>query len=293
MLVLFGEKMQSKSSGIVLLVHCLDQQGIIAHIAEVIAKYTGNILHLEQHTDPISKTFFLRLHWQSEHTDIQFWQSKLAHVIHKFEMQATFHDYAQRKNVAVFVSKADHCLYDLLARHHSGELFANISLIASNHQTLSSIAKRFDVPFVYAPINKNDKAKQEALLIEACKDATIDLVVLARYMQILSSNFIHHYPNKIINIHHSFLPAFAGAKPYHQAWERGVKMIGATSHFVTETLDDGPIIAQSAVKVSHQDNVDSLIRIGRVLEKNTLAEALHLFLNHKVLVYGQRTIVFK
>jgi formyltetrahydrofolate deformylase len=213
-------------------------------------------------------------------------------IAQKFTIKFSLHFSDQHPRMAVFVSKMSHCLFDILSRYTAGEWDADIPLIISNHDTLRSVAERFGIDFILIEKNSANKLEQEKKEIEILKQYNIDFVVLARYMQVLSDQFVANFPNKIINIHHSFLPAFAGAKPYHAAHERGVKIIGATSHYVTTDLDAGPIIAQNVVRISHIDTVDSLIRKGRDLEKIVLSEAVYMHLQRKILVYNNRTVVF-
>ena len=278
---------------ITLLASCTDQLGIIAALTHTISQHHGDILHLEQHVDAEDQQLFIRIQWHTTHADQATWATHLDPLFQTYHMKTQLYDSNFKHRIAILASKEEHCLYDVLTRHHSHELNAELVLIASNHTTLAPIAKQFNLPFEHCPIEQSDHAKQEAHLLNILKNANIDTLVLARYMQILSPEFLTHYPERIINIHHSFLPAFSGAKPYHQAWKRGVKIIGATSHFVTEALDNGPIITQSVTPISHQETVDALIQVGRNLEKITLSEALQLYLAHKVLVHDQRTIVFK
>lgn len=280
-------------SHITLLASCTNQPGIIAALTQTITQHHGDISHLEQHVDAEDQNLFLRIQWHTTHADQKIWATYLDPVFQRYCLKTQLYDSNFKHRIAILASRAEHCLYDILTRHHSHELNAELVLIASNHSTLAPIAEQFDLPFKHCPIEQSDHAKQEAQLLDILKTANVDTLVLARYMQILSPEFLTHYPERIINIHHSFLPAFSGAKPYHQAWKRGVKLIGATSHFVTEALDNGPIITQSVTPISHQETVDALIQLGRNLEKITLSEALHLYLSHKILVHDQRTIVFK
>jgi formyltetrahydrofolate deformylase len=277
-----------------LLIHCPDRPGLVHDVTGFILAHSGNIVDLQQHIDPAADAFFMRLEWslagfQLEPEEIM---GRFAALARRHEMQVTLHFSERKQRVGLFVSKENHCLYDLLARHEAGELPIEIPLIVSNHRILEPAAERFGIPFHYFPITPETKADQEAAQLELLRAAAVDTVVLARYMQIISPALIAAYPNQIINIHHSFLPAFVGAKPYHQAFERGVKLIGATSHYVTEELDQGPIIHQDVTRVSHEDSVGDLIRRGRDLEKTVLAQALWLHVRHRVLAYENKTIVF-
>ena len=279
----------------ILLIYCPDKQGILAAVTEFLNKNQGNIIYLDQHVDHEEAIFYMRVEWELEKFAIP--REKIADyfqtlIAQKFEIKFSLHFSEQRPRMAVFVSKMSHCLFDILSRYTAGEWDADIPLIISNHDTLRSVAERFGIEFILMEKNSANKAEQEKKEIEILKQYNIDFVVLARYMQVLSDHFVSNFPNRIINIHHSFLPAFAGAKPYHAAHERGVKIIGATSHYVTTDLDAGPIIAQNVVRISHIDTVDSLIRKGRDLEKIVLSEAVYMHLQRKILVYNNRTVVF-
>lgn len=287
--------MKRSNTSAILLIHCNDQPGIVAAVAQFINKYEGNIIHVHEHVDYDDKIFFMRVEWELENFKIE--REKISgifnsNVAQKFSMnwKLYFSDIIPR--AAVFVSKLNHCLFDILANAYSGSWKIEIPLIISNHETLKPIAEKFDIDFYHLPVTKENKKEQEAKQLELLDKYKIDFVVLARYMQIISGNFIEKYPNKIINIHHSFLPAFPGAKPYHSAHERGVKIIGATSHYVTEELDAGPIIEQDVVRVTHKDAVKDMVRKGRDLEKVVLSRGIWHHLNRRVLVYKNRTIVF-
>lgn len=279
----------------ILLIHCPDRQGIVSAITEFIFKNDGNILFLEQHVDSDQEIFFMRVEWDLEKFSVpaekigEYFQTLIAE---KYNMKWTlyFSDYIPR--MAIFVSKLSHCLYDILSRIQAEEWNVEVPLIVSNHPDLEEVAQKFGIDFHVTPNVKEDKEKAEREQLELLKKYEIDFVVLARYMQILSDNFVKHYPNRIINIHHSFLPAFPGARPYHSAHERGVKIIGATSHYVTPELDAGPIIEQSVAGVSHKDSVDDMVRKGRDLEKAVLSQAIWYHLKRKILVYGNRTLIF-
>lgn len=277
----------------ILLVSCPDQKGLVAKIANFIYSNGGNIIHADQHTDFEAGLFLTRIEWQLEGFNLPREMITPAFAAIAKPLQAVwqlqFSDSIKR--IAIWVTKQDHCLLDLLWRQQAKEVKATIPLIISNHEHLRSIAEQFDIDFHHIAINKNNKIQQEARELELLKQYKIDLVVLAKYMQILTREFIESFPN-VINIHHSFLPAFAGANPYHRAYERGVKIIGATSHYVTADLDEGPIIEQDVARVSHRDTVPDLIRKGKDLERVVLARAVRLHLQNRVLVYGNRTVVF-
>lgn len=284
----------SKASAI-LLMHCPDKRGIIAVVSEFICKNNGNIIFLDQHVDEVTGAFFMRIEWDlaefviprekiGEYFDVLIGQ--------RYQMEWELHFSSEIPRMALFVSRLPHCLFDILARWKSQEIRAEIPLIVSNHQDLEPVARQFGVDFAHFDMTRENKAEQEAAQLELLRKHQVDFIVLARYMQILSEDFVRHYPNRIINIHHSFLPAFPGAKPYHQAYERGVKVIGATSHYVTAELDCGPIIAQDIIRVSHRDSVADLVRKGRDLEKLVLSRAVWHHLRHQVLVYQNRTCIF-
>lgn len=277
-----------------LLIHCPDQPGLVHDVTGFIFSHQGNIMDLQQHIDPEENAFFMRVEWSLEHFALEKEEiaARLSPMARRHRMWTQLEFSSRRKRLAIFVSKENHCLYDLLARHEAGEFPVDIPLIVSNHETLRPAAERFGISFHHFPITRENKAEQEAAQIELLKRHDVDSVVLARYMQIISPAMIAEFPNQILNIHHSFLPAFVGAKPYHQAYERGVKLIGATSHYVTEDLDQGPIIHQDVMRVSHDDSVSDLIRLGRDLEKSVLAKALWWHVRHKVLVYRNKTVVF-
>ncbi|MFC1746242.1 formyltetrahydrofolate deformylase [Candidatus Riflebacteria bacterium] len=287
--------MKEQGPTAILLIHCADKCGIVAAVTEFLSKNNGNILHLDQHVDYQGMVFFMRVHWELDGFAIP--PDKIGEYFHnliakKFEMKWKLYFGNQRPRAAVFVSKLPHCLFDILARVQSGEWNLEIPLIISNHPHLENVAEKFGIDFKVFPINETNKIEQEEKQLALLQENKIDFIILARYMQILSEDFVSHFPDKIINIHHSFLPAFPGAKPYHSAHERGVKIIGATSHYVTATLDDGPIIEQDVVRVSHKDDIKDLIRKGRDLEKIVLARAVWLHLMRKTLVYANRCIIF-
>ena len=278
-----------------LLIHCPDQAGLVHVVTGFIFSYQGNILHLDQHVDPEANVFFMRVEWSLEGFGLpkELIDGAFKPLAEQRRMTWSLHFSSERKRIALFVTKEGHCLYDLLSRHEAGELAVEIPLIVANHDTLKPAADRFGSPFFHLPVTALNKGQVENEHLALLKDHAIDTVVLARYMQIISPRFIEHFASRILNIHHSFLPAFAGAKPYHQAHQRGVKLIGATSHYVTAELDQGPIIHQDVIRVSHKDEVTDLVRLGKDLEKIVLSKALWLHANHKVLVYANKTVVFE
>lgn len=278
-----------------ILIHCKDKPNIIATVTNFVANKKGNIVYVDQHVDREKNVFFMRL--ESEFNNDTFstddfkscFKSDLAD---KFEMKWRIYSSEKKPKMALFISKYDHCLYDLLGRYNSGELNLEIPFIISNHNDLKPIAKSFNIPFYHIPVTKNTKEAAEAKQLELLENHNIDFIVLARYMQIVSAKLIDKYVNKIINIHHSFLPAFVGAKPYHSAYIRGVKIIGATSHYITEELDAGPIIEQDVTRVTHAHSIPDLIAKGRDLEKIVLANAVKLHADRKVMVYNNKTVIF-
>jgi len=276
-----------------LLVSCPDQRGLVAKIANFIYSNGGNIIHADQHTDFAAGLFLTRIEWQLDGFNLP--RDLIAPAFNAIAqpLQASFslHFSDTIPRIAIWVSQQDHCLLDLLWRQQAKEFSAHIPLIISNHPTLQAVGEQFGADFHHIPITKENKADQEVKQLELLHQYNIDLVILAKYMQVLSAEFIAQFP-QIINIHHSFLPAFAGAKPYHQAYQRGVKTIGATAHYITPELDAGPIIEQDVVRVSHRDSIADLIRKGKDLERVVLARAVRLHLRHQVLVYGNRTVVF-
>ena len=280
---------------ITLTIQCPDQKGIIADVTQFIYSNKGNILYIDQYVDRENKAFFMRL--ESEFIS----KENAINTIHlsfengpakKYNMKWSLFQKEQKRKMALFVSKYDHCLYDLLGRFKSGELDVEIPFIYSNHPDLKHIADSFGIKFYHFPVSKSNKFEAEDFQLNLLKKYNISFIVLARYMQIISSKLIKEYTNSIINIHHSFLPAFPGAKPYHSAFERGVKIIGATSHYVTDELDGGPIIEQDVSHVSHSHSIDHLLSIGRDLEKIVLSRAVKNHINHKVMVYKNKTIIF-
>tara|TARA_R110002050_G_scaffold300018_1_gene467328 strand:- start:4579 stop:5433 length:855 start_codon:yes stop_codon:yes gene_type:complete len=280
---------------ITILIHCNDLSGIVASVTNFIAEKQGNIIYLDQHVDREQNIFFMRLESEFIETDFSTDDFKATFketLANKFEMKWRIYSSEKKPKMALFVSKYDHCLYDLLGRYNSGELNLEIPFIVSNHNDLKPIADTFKIPFYYIPVTKDTKIEAEEKQLQLLESHNIDFIVLARYMQIISGKLISKYPNKIINIHHSFLPAFVGAKPYHSAYKRGVKIIGATSHYVTEELDAGPIIEQDVAHVSHTYTIDALIAKGRDLEKIVLANAIKLHANRKVMVFNNKTVIF-
>lgn len=280
---------------ITLLIHCKDQKGIIAAVTNYISKVEGNITYIDQHVDREQNVFFMRLESEFTNTAISLDSIKTDFeqtIAKDFGMTWNFYNKEIKAKMALFVSKYNHCLYDILGRQSAGELNIEIPLIISNHMDLKPIADQFNIPFYHVPFTKDCKDVGEKQQTELLEKYGINFIVLARYMQIITPNLISLYKNKIINIHHSFLPAFPGAKPYHSAFKRGVKIIGATSHYVTEELDEGPIIEQDIARVSHINSVDDFIMKGRDLERTVLARAIKLHSERKVMVYDNKTVVF-
>jgi len=278
-----------------ILIHCPDQPGLVAAVTDFIHVNGGNIIGLEQHVDKQEDVFFMRVEWDLQHFLIpkdkiaEFFQTMYAN---KYGMTFRLYFNDHKPRMAVFVSKMSHCLFDILARYTAGEWNVEIPLIISNHEDLRWVAEKFGIEYHVLKINKDNKDEMEKEQMQLLNDNKIGFIVLARYMQILTDNFIESYPNKIINIHHSFLPAFIGAKPYHAAYERGVKIIGATSHYVTTELDAGPIIEQDITRISHRDSIADLVHKGQDLEKIVLSHAIESHLNRRVLVYKNKTILF-
>ena len=278
-----------------LLLHCPDKPGILAAVTDFITINKGNIVYLDQYVDREEKEFFMRIEWELENFLIP--QEKVEDYFdtlyaQKYDMKYRIYFSDRKPRMAIFVSKMSHCIYDLLARYTAGEWDVEIPLIISNHPDLQHVADRFGIPFHVFPITKENKAEQEAKEMELLKGNGVNFIVLARYMQVISEQMIEAYPSKIINIHHSFLPAFVGAKPYHAAFERGVKIIGATSHYVTTELDAGPIIEQDVVRITHKDTVQDLINKGKDLEKIVLSRAVQKHIDRKVLAYKNKTVIF-
>ncbi len=280
----------------ILLIHCPDVPGIIAEISNFITVNRGNIVYLDQYVDHANNAFFMRVEWDLEgflipKERIQEYFATL--YAGKYGMEFRLYFAEQRPRMCIFVSKMSHCLYDMLARWSAGEWNVDIPLIISNHEDLRPVAMKFGIPYHVFKITPENKAAQEAAELELLKSNGVTFMVLARYMQVISEDFIRSYPDKIINIHHSFLPAFVGAKPYHQAFDRGVKIIGATSHYVTSELDAGPIIEQDVARISHKDSVESIIAKGRDLEKIVLSRAVQKHIDRKVMVFKNKTVVFE
>ena len=278
----------------VLLLSCPDQKGVVATISGFIFQHGGNILHADEHGDADSKTFLMRVEFDPAEFDVPLdkFASSFSGIASHFNIEWRLAQSDAKPRVAILVSKQDHCLVDLLYRHRTGELNCEIPCIISNHPESEAVADFYQVPFFLVPVEKDNKPAAERQIQARLERHKIDAIVLARYMQVLSREFVASFPNRIINIHHSFLPAFAGAKPYHQAFTRGVKLIGATSHYVTEALDDGPIIEQDVVRISHRDSVEDLIQKGRDLEKLVLSRAVRWHIENRILVYGNKTVVF-
>lgn len=286
--------MESKERA-VLLMHCEDQRGILAEVTDFIMGNNGNIINLDQHVDEDDDRFFMRIEWELK--DFLIPTAKIEDyfetmIVNKFSATYELHFLPRKQNIALFVSQYSHCFLDILSRYEANEWKVNIACIVSNHEKFQDIAERFGIPFYYFPIKKSTKAEMEAKELALLKKLDVELIILARYMQILSDNFCSHYPNKIINIHHSSLPAFAGARPYESAHRRGVKFMGATAHYVTADLDEGPIITQDVIPISHRDSITDMKRKGRNIEKIVLANACWAHLNHQVLSYNNKTVVF-
>lgn len=279
----------------ILIIQCKDQKGIVAAVSQFLYFHNGNVLEVDQYIDSETGDFFMRAKWELASFAIQ---KQDIHRIFgetvgsKFEMNFTLHFNEPHPRMAIFVSKLSHCLFDILSRYFSGQFQVEIPLVLSNHENLRPVVEAFGIPFHYFPITKDNKQEQEQRQLALLEEHKVDFVVLARYMQILSPTFISAYPHKIINIHHSFLPAFVGAKPYHAAHKRGVKIIGATGHYVTEELDAGPIIEQDIARVKHHNTVEELVQIGQDVEKVVLSKAIKYHLAKKVMVMGNKTIIF-
>tara|TARA_R110000868_G_scaffold14075_3_gene65722 strand:+ start:18559 stop:19410 length:852 start_codon:yes stop_codon:yes gene_type:complete len=278
-----------------IIIHCPDQSGIICTVTGFIHAQGGNIVYIDQHVDKESGVLFMRLEsdFLEDTLTLSDFKRKFDNTLtKKFQIKWSIHTNETKPKMALFVSKYNHCLYDLLSRFNSGELAVEIPFIISNHKDLAFVAEQFQIPFYHVPVSKSTKVEAENNQLELLKAYKIDFIVLARYMQIITRKIIDEYPNKIINIHHSFLPAFAGAKPYHAAFKRGVKIIGATGHYVTEELDAGPIIEQDTTIVSHTHTIEDFIAKGRDLEKIVLSRAVKLHLQRKTMVYNNKTVIF-
>ena len=287
--------MQAKRNTAQLLLHCPDKPGILAEVTNFITINKGNIIYLDQYVDRLDNIFFMRIEWELDcflvpQKKIHDYFATLYAQKYAMEFRLYFSDYTPR--MAIFVSKMSHCLYDLLARYSAGEWNVHVPLIISNHPDLEHVAKRFDIPFYLFPITKENKIEQEERELRLMEEYRVNFIVLARYMQVVSEQMIDAFPNRIINIHHSFLPAFVGAKPYHAAFERGVKIIGATSHYVTTHLDAGPIIEQDVVRITHKDTVQDLVNKGKDLEKIVLSRAVQKHIERKILTYKNKTVIF-
>jgi formyltetrahydrofolate deformylase len=277
-----------------LLITCPDAKGIVAAIADFLHQHNANILHADQHQDAENNLFLMRVEWDLAgfNLDEASFNQAFAVIADKFSMQWQLKLSQHKARVAIMVSQYDHCLADLLHRHKSGELACEIPLVISNHRDTEKLVQFYGVDFHYIPVTKENKAEAEAAQFKLFDEYNIDLIVLARYMQILSPDFVSRYPQRIINIHHSFLPAFIGARPYHRAFERGVKLIGATGHYVTEVLDEGPIIEQGIERISHRDQVEDLIQKGRDLERVVLSKAVRWHIENRILLYANKTVIF-
>ena len=277
-----------------LLISCPDRHGLVAAVTEFIAGHDGNILHLDQHVDVQENVFFMRVEWDLARFSIGRDQiaAQFQPVADRFSMQWNLHFSDTVPRMAVFVSREAHCLYEILARYQSGEWRVAIPVIVSNHPDCASLAEKFGIEYRHFPVNKENKRAVEQQQIDLMKELNVDFIVLARYMQILTDDFVSQFPNRIINIHHSFLPAFPGGRPYHEAYARGVKLMGATSHYVVAELDAGPIIEQETVRINHKDSVDDLIRKGKDTEKLVLSRAIGYHLHNQVLVYNNKTVIF-
>ena len=278
-----------------LLLHCPDKPGILAEVTDFITVNKGNIIYLDQYVDHVENIFFMRIEWELK--DFLVPQEKIEDYFRtlygqKYEMDFRLYFSDVKPRMAIFVSKLSHCLFDMLARYTAGEWNVEIPLIISDHPDLQHVAERFGIPFYLFPITKETKEEQERKEMELLAKHKITFIVLARYMQVISEQMINAYPNKIINIHHSFLPAFVGAKPYHAAFQRGVKIIGATSHYVTTELDAGPIIEQDVVRITHKDSIEDLVNKGKDLEKIVLSRAVQKHIERKVLAYKNKTVIF-
>jgi formyltetrahydrofolate deformylase len=278
----------------ILLLSCPDQKGVVASVANFVYTHGGNILHADEHADEDSNLFLMRVEFDPAEFDVPItaFGEHFSAIASRFTMTWHLAQSSCRPKMVILVSKYDHCLVDLLYRHRSGELHCEIPLIISNHPDNEPIAKFYGIPYETVPVTKDNKRQAEQAIVNLLRECSPDFLVLARYMQILSNEFVSAYPQRIINIHHSFLPAFIGAKPYHQAFQRGVKLIGATSHYVTEVLDDGPIIEQDVVRISHRDTLDDLLQKGRDLEKVVLSRAVRWHIENRILLYGNKTVVF-
>ncbi len=278
----------------ILLIDCPDRKGIVAAVSDFLYKCNANILHADQHQDADRNLFLMRVEWDLAGFDIGIdeFTRQFAAIAERYQMRWRVERSDKVHRLALFVSKYDHCLVDLLYRHQSGELLCDIALVVSNHPDAKRWADFYGVPYFHIPMDAGNKAEAEAKQLALLAEYGVDLVVLARYMQVLSTDFVTRFPHPVINVHHSFLPAFSGARPYHRAFERGVKLIGATSHYATQDLDEGPIIEQDVVRISHRDGLEDLLQKGRDLEKMVLSRAVRWHIAHRILVYDRKTVVF-
>jgi formyltetrahydrofolate deformylase len=276
----------------VLLIDCPDRKGLVAAVASLLYRYGANITHADQHQDQEAGLFFMRVEWTLEGFDQIAFQAEFQNTAADLQMRWRLNLMSEVPRVAIFVSQHLHCLVDILHRHQAGELRCSIPLIIGNHQDSEPLARFYGIDFQHIPVKPEAKQESHEEQLHLLRAAGVELIVLARYMQILSPQFVQEYPARIINVHHSFLPAFIGARPYHAAFHRGVKLIGATSHYVTEALDDGPIIEQDVVRISHRDQVEDLVKKGRDLERIVLSRALMWHLEHRILCYGNKTVIF-
>ncbi len=287
----------NKPNNAVLLVKCPERKGVVAALANFIYAHNGDILHADEHQDPLLKLFMMRVEWNMDGftLPLNVFASEFNAVAAEFHMEWKVASTTDRPRVAIMVSKSGHCLADLLYRHQIGELNCEIPIVVSNHDDQRKLAEFYERKYHHVPVMKGDKDNKDAAereVLELLEREKIDLIVLARYMQILSKEFIHRYPNRVINIHHSFLPAFVGAKPYHRSFERGTKIVGATAHYVTEVLDEGPIIDQDIVRITHRDSLEDMMRKGGDVEKVVLSRAVRWHVENRVVVYGNKTAVF-
>lgn len=287
--------MKNESSIATLILSCPNQKGLVARISQFVFQHGGDIINLDEHVDNEVGMFFIRVEWDLKEFNVneKFFEDEFKILADEIKAQWEVKYSRNKSRIAIFVSKYDHCLQEILWRHSYRELDAEIVMIISNHENLKYLAERYGIPFYFYPMSKENKSEQEKLELELLEKNNIDTVILARYMQILSSEFLAAFQKSIINIHHSFLPAFIGADPYKKAYERGVKLIGATSHYVTEELDEGPIIEQDVIRITHKDSLKDLIRKGRDLERLVLARALNLHVNNRILRFGKKTIIFE
>lgn len=278
----------------ILHIHCPDRKGLVAVVTGFVHQHAGNVLHLDQHVDFEQNVFFMRMEWSLDDFDLSLddFARLFEPIARNYAMHWELFDSGRRPRMAIFVSKLPHCLYDILSRHESGEWGVDIPLIISNHNDCRHIAERFAIPFHHVPVTRETREDGERQQLKLLEEHDVDFIVLARYMQILTPTLVDRYQNRIINIHHSFLPAFPGARPYHSAYARGVKIIGATSHYVTAELDAGPIIEQDIIRVSHKETIEDFIRRGRDLEKIVLARAVWLHVRRQILVYNNKTVLF-